>query len=163
MVCETPRSWVNLIDEESGLYNRLYLVHFLNEAFARSRRYGTPLSCVLFRASWWRGLEEVAHPPREAVRSLGRFLLLGVREGDILGRWSAREFLLAAPNTAREGARACMQNILGKLRSCRLEEAAGLHVLVRAGEAGLPEDEARVRYPEDLPLLARERLLTASR
>lgn len=163
MDCQTPAAWVNLIDEESGLYNRLHLVHFLNEAFARARRYGGPLACVLFRAAWWRGLEEIGDPPAEAVRALGRFLLLGVREGDILGRWSGLEFLLVAPSTDRTGAGVCMRNILGQLAGGPLAFGGGLTVSVRAGEAGLPEDGARLRYPEDLPLLARERLLAASR
>lgn len=158
MGCETPAAWVNLIDEESGLYSRLHLVHFLTEAFARARRYGGPLSCALFRATWWRGFEEIGAPPAEAVRTLGRFLLLGVREGDIPGRWSDGEFLLVAPGTSREGAGVCMRKILDRLAREPLTPGRGLSVSVRAGEAGLPEDEARLRYPEDLPLLARERL-----
>lgn len=161
MDCETPAAWVNLIDEESGLYNRLHLVHFLNEAFARARRYGGPLSCVLFRVSWWKGLEEIGAPPAEAVRTLGRFLLLGVREGDILGRWSDQEFLLVAPNTTPAGARTCTQKILGRLAGEPLKLEGGLTVSIRTGEAGLPEDGERLRYPEDLPLLAHERLAAA--
>jgi len=158
MDCKTPAAWVNLIDEESGLYNRLHLIHFLTEAFARARRYGGPLSCVLFQATWWRRLEEVKAPPAEAVRALGRFLLLGVRQADILGRWSDGEFLLVAPGTSREGAEMCMRNILDRLAREPLTPGRGLSASVRAAEAGLPEDEARLRYPEDLPLLARERL-----
>lgn len=163
MDCETPAAWVNLIDEESGLYNRLHLVHFLTEAFARARRYGGPLSCALFRATWWRGLEEIGAPPAEAVRTLGRFLLLGVREGDILGRWSDQEFLLVAPSTSREGAAMCMGKILDRLTAAPLSFEGGVTASVRAGEAGLPEDAASLRYPEDLPLLAHERLIAASR
>ena len=163
MDCETPAAWVNLIDEESGLYNRLYLVHFLTEAFARARRYGAPLGCVLFRASWWRGLEEAGRPPAKAVNALGRFLLLGGREGDILGRWAEREFLLVTPSTGRASARVCQRKILDRLAGEPLKLESGLALSVRAGEAGLPEDAERLRYPEDLPLLARERLLAASR
>ena len=158
MHCGTSPAWVNLIDAESGLYNRLHLVHFLTEAFARARRYGGPLSCVLFRVSWWRGLEEIGAPPAEAVSALGRFLLLGVREGDILGRWSDREFLLVAPSTGREGAGRCRKKILDRLAGEPLKLEGGLSVSIRAGEAGLPEDGERLRYPEDLPLLAHERL-----
>ena len=161
MDCETPAAWVNLIDEESGLYNRLHLVHFLSEAFARARRYGGPLACVLFQATWWKGLEEIPRPPAEAVRSLGRFLLLGVREGDILGRWSGREFLLVAPNTGREGAKICRGKILDRLNTAPIALEGGCTVSVRAGEAGLPDDGSLLRYPEDLPLLARERLIAA--
>jgi len=166
MARDAPSHWVKLIDEESGLYNRLYLIHFLGEAFARARRYGTPLSCILFEARWWRGLEEIrgaGEVPPAAIRRLGRGLLLGGREGDILGRWSNEEFLLVAPNTSLEGAGVFQQKALRQLVSARFEEAAGLVLALRAGAAGLPEDEAGLRYPEDLPLLARERLLAAGR
>ncbi|MBI3126657.1 MAG: diguanylate cyclase [Candidatus Tectomicrobia bacterium] len=161
MHCGTSPAWVNLIDAESGLYNRLHLVHFLTEAFARARRYGGPLACALFRATWWRGLEEMRELPAGAVRSLGRFLLLGVREGDILGRWSEGEFLLVAPSTGREGARACLEKILGRLDAAPPALAEGWAVSLRAGEAGLPEDAERLRYPEDLPLLAHDRLVAS--
>ncbi|MEE9273772.1 MAG: diguanylate cyclase [bacterium] len=165
MVSNSSREWVTLVDKESGLYNRLYLVHFLSEAFARARRYGGPLSCVLFRSAWWRGLEAIGEggdPPAAAVRALGRLLLAEVREGDILGRWARDEFLLVASNTPPAGARACAENIFGKIEKFRPEgKLKGLSLSLRAGIAGLPGDQ--VRYAEDLPVLANERLLRAAR
>lgn len=155
------KDWIVLVDTESGLYNRLYLVHFLSEAHARAVRYGEGIACVLFRAAWWQGVEALDAPgkvPADALRKLGKFLLLGVREGDILGRWSEADFLLAAPNTSRAGAEICMKNILSRLENLHFEETPGLSVTVRAGFAGLPEDGERIRYPEDMPLLAETRL-----
>ncbi|MDA0999719.1 MAG: diguanylate cyclase [bacterium] len=155
------KNWTVLVDAESGLYNRLYLVHFLSEAHARAVRYGGEIACVLFRAAWWQGVETLDAPgkvPAEALRKLGKFLLLGVREGDILGRWSAVDFLLAAPSTSRAGAEVCMKNILSRLENLRFEGHPGLSVTVRAAPAGLPEDSGRIRYPEDMPLLAEARL-----
>jgi hypothetical protein len=53
-----------------------------------------------------------------------------------------------------------MGKILDRLNTAPLA-LGGCTVSIRAGEAGLPEDEARLRYPEDLPLLAHERLIAA--
>lgn len=36
MKSKSPKEWVHLIDEECGLYNRLSLIHHLNETFARA-------------------------------------------------------------------------------------------------------------------------------
>ena len=160
MESKSPKEWVHLIDEESGLYNRLSLIHHLNEAFARARRYQSALSCVLFRVRWWKGFDEVAPEKLGSpapVRKLGRVLLLEAREGDILGRWGPNEFLLITSNTPQSGAEVCSRNILHKISELTFEEkAGGLSVSVRVGIAGIPD--AAVRYAEDLPLLAHDRL-----
>ena len=86
---ENRPDWLKLVDEESGLYNRLFLIHHLSEAFARSVRYGTPLSCLLIQAKWWRRLDEIEQSAdAAAAHKLAQFLLLNVRTGDILGRWT---------------------------------------------------------------------------
>lgn len=161
MIEKNGNKWLNLVDEESGLYNRLYLTHYLNETFARSIRYGTPVSCLLIKSKWW-GKDEDITPGGEhavaALQVLASFLLRNVREGDILGRWSTDEFLLVASNTSIEGMISFMNIISEKRDMVELEGLPDLTVAVHAGAAGLPGDKEFVRYAEAMPLLARERM-----
>ncbi len=158
---EKPGNWINLVDEETGLYNRLLLVHHLNESHARARRYHTPLSCILLQANWWRGPEEYIHEdgePSSVIRELARFFIHNVRTGDILGRWGANEFLLLTPFTPPRAAKLAVKNLANNLRNHEFHDLPGLTFMIRAGISGLPDDMGKVRYAECLPLIAQERL-----
>lgn len=153
--------WMQLVDEETGLYNRLFLVHFLNEAYARATRHETPLSCLMIQPRWWRGAEEInQYEPgfSSVLRDFGHFLLLNIRTGDILGRWAREEYLLVASYTSPVGARQVAGNLLRKLSEYEFHEMPDLTVSIRAGISGLPENRDRVRYAEDLPVIAQEDL-----
>jgi diguanylate cyclase (GGDEF)-like protein len=157
MKSKIPKEWIHLIDMESGLYHRPSLIHHLNEAFARARRYQSALSCILFRIRWQKDFDEVA--PKNLgspapLHKLACVLLLEVREGDIFGRCGPDEFLLITSNTPQSGAEICSRNILHNIAELAFEEkAGGLSVSVHVGVAGIPD--ASVRYAEDFPLLPR--------
>lgn len=155
------RKWLNLVDEESGLYNRLYLIHYLNEIFARSIRYDTPVSCLLIKSKWWAKSVDILPGGEYAVAALqvlASFLLHNVREGDILGRWSTDEFLLVASNTPIEGMDSFMGILSEKRDMIELESLPDMMVSIHAGAAGLPDDKKYLRYAEAMPLLAQERM-----
>jgi len=159
-------NWTNLMDEETGLYNRLLLVHHLNESHARARRYQIPLSCILLQANWWRGQEEYIRgdgEPSSVIQELAQFLIHNVRTGDILGRWAANEFLLVTPFTPPQAAELAVKNLANHLRNHEFHDLPGLTIMIRAGISGLPDDEGMVRYAEYLPPLAHERLESISR
>ena len=158
---EKYRNWTNLVDEETGLYNRLLLVHHLNESHARARRYRIPLSCILLQASWWRGPEEYIREegePASVIRELAQFLIHNVRTGDILGRWASNEFLLLTPFTPPQAAELAVKNLANSLGNHEIHNLPGLTIMIRAGISGLPDDMGKVRYAEYLPLIAHDRL-----
>lgn len=154
-------NWLRLVDEETGLYNRLLLVHQLNESHARARRYDIPLSCILLRVNCWREVEE---PVREdgdsssVIRELAQFFIHNVRAGDILGRWAANEFLLITPFTPPKAAKLAVKKLSDKLENHEFRDLPGLKITIRAGVSGLPDDMGKVRYAESLPLIAHDRL-----
>lgn len=148
---------MKLVDDESGLYSRLHLIHYLNESYARARRYDIPLSCIMFQVIWWRGLEEYGHEKiasSQAIRELAHHLLLNVRTGDIIGRWSKNEYLLVSSCTPPKAVKAMAINLAKKLENYEFHALPGFSVSIRAGVSGLPDHEKRVRYAEDLPLIA---------
>jgi diguanylate cyclase (GGDEF)-like protein len=161
MLSDRSNHWLKLVDEESGLYNRLYLIHHLTESFARARRYNAPLSCLVIQAKPLHVNEEDSKSEAlspSAVRALGGFLSSNIRTGDILGRWAADELLLVASNTAPEGLHTLTEIISDKARTAPSDEPTDLAVSVHTGVAGLPDDEKIIRHAEAMPLLARERL-----
>lgn len=84
-----------------GIYNRNYLEHRLAEEVARSRRYGAPLSVLLFdidhfrrvNATWGREVGD------RVLNFLGHLLLMGVRESDVVARYGGEEIVVIAPST----------------------------------------------------------------
>ena len=161
MIENNTSNWLKLVDEESGLYNRLFLIHHLSEAFARARRYSTSISCLLIRAKWWQGVEDIPRNDEAAVSALqmlARFLLLNVRTGDILGRWARDEFLLVTSGTPPEGMHALIKIIAAKAETFGFDDVPDLAISVHAGVAGLPGDDEKLRHAEAIPLLAQERL-----
>ena len=166
MYSDRASNWLKLVDEESGLYNRIYLIHYLTESFSRACRYGGPISCILFHAKWWRGVDDLRQEGcvlSGAVQELANFLLLNVRSGDILGRWARDEFLLVASGTPRKGLTALIEIISAKAEEFRFDCLPGMTAMIRAGIAGLPEDKRNIRHAEAMPILARERLRPCSR
>ncbi len=158
---EKYSNWTNLVDKETGLYNRLLLVHHLNESYARARRYHIQLSCILLQANWWRGPEEYIRgdgEPSSVIRELAQFLIHNVRTGDILGRWAENEFLLLTPFTPPQAAKLAVKNLANYLRNHEFHDLPGLTIMIRAGISGLPDDMGKVRYAEYLPLIAHDRL-----
>lgn len=158
---EKSGSWLRLVDEETGLYNRLLLVHHLNESHARARRHQIPLSCVLLQVNWWR--EPKKDIPEygdssSVIRELAHFLGRHVRAGDILGRWGYREILLVTHFTPPEAARQAVKKIAKNLVNCEFCDLPGLTVSIRAGISGIPDDASRIRYAEDFPLIAHDKL-----
>lgn len=154
-------NWLRLVDEETGLYNRLLLVHQLNESHARARRYDIPLSCILLRANWWRDMEKPIGEDGDSssvIRELAQFLIHNVRAGDILGRWAANEFLLITPFTPPKAANLAVKKLSDKLENHEFLDLSGLTITIRAGVSGLPDDIGKVRYAESLPLIAHDRL-----
>ncbi len=145
---EKSSNWLRLVDEETGLYNRLLLVHHLNESHARARRYHIPLSCILLQVNWWREPEECIREDGDSsfvIRELAQFLIHNVRAGDILGRWAANEFLLITPFTPPRAAKLAVKKLSDKLGNHEFRDLPSLTITIRAGVSGLPDDERELR------------------
>ncbi len=103
---DPDRHLTAISDPVTGLYARHYMLHRLGYEAARSARYHTPLSCVLFGLPDWKGLVE------ELGRAAGDRVLIEVanvfrrsaRVADVIGRAAEDQFLMIAPHTDERGA-----------------------------------------------------------
>lgn len=106
--------WLADTDPLTELPNRRRLTEFLDGELRHTRRYGAPLSLIIFDLDNFKRVNDLHG------HSVGDLVLIGIsqiveprlRENDMLGRWGGEEFVIVAPHTTLEGA----QRLVGRIR-----------------------------------------------
>lgn len=100
----------NIIDRETGAYNKSYLSHRLFQEMSRARRVKSPLSFGLvkvhFNGNGLSGAEQV-----EALRTVQLLTSKVIREEDILARFNGTIFAIVFPDTRADQAREAVENV----------------------------------------------------
>lgn len=115
-------------DSLSGAYNHVAFIDILDREFARSRRYGQPLSLLIFDVDFFRRIHDGygSLVGATALQAFARVLQAGLRNVDAVGRLGGEEFAVMLPNTPAEQALA----LADRLR----EDAAAIVVRAQEGE-----------------------------
>lgn len=94
------------IDETSQLLNRRFLFHYSYREFARARRHGHALSCLMIGIDYLEEMDKkFGHGCRGYVlRTVADIVQQGLRESDIAGRFSDRKVAVLLPETNIEEA-----------------------------------------------------------
>jgi diguanylate cyclase (GGDEF)-like protein len=105
-------------DELTGLYNRRFLMEFLEREAARARRTGSGYSVCLCDLDHFKRINDtLGHGAGDAV--LRHFALVaadaGLRAVDVFGRLGGEEFLIVLPDTDLAGATACAERVRAAL------------------------------------------------
>ena len=138
-VTDADRELSAISDPLTGLYERHYMLHRLAYEGARTVRYKTPLSCVLFGVDRFEGLAT------RVGQVLATGVLVGIanlfrrasRVSDVIGRAGADEFLVITPHTDEEGAQKFATRVLKLVRAHDFDlPAKDSKVTVSAGIAG---------------------------
>jgi diguanylate cyclase (GGDEF)-like protein len=92
-------------DPLTGLHNRRHLYRQLEREFARARRYGHPLACLMLDIDHFKQVNDTyGHQVGDRVLVLvGEVLRGSVRTTDFAGRFGGEEFMVLAPETPRDG------------------------------------------------------------
>lgn len=100
-------------DPLTGLPNRRRIYDVLEQEMYRARRYGGPLSLVLFDIDDFKKVNDsLGHDAGDAVLTEFAGLLGSARRSsDQLGRWGGEEFILVAPGAGREEATALAERL----------------------------------------------------
>jgi len=118
---------VSITDSLTGLYNRRYTEEMLGRITAESRRYGTPLSVVLFDLDNFKNINDLrGHQAGDRVlKGVGEIFREISRDSDIAGRYGGEEFLLILPRTewgrAVQVAERIRREITERLRPVEIE------------------------------------------
>lgn len=100
-------------DDLTGLYNRRYVRHALEQQIVQARRRPQPLSLLLVDVDFFKHIND-AHGHLcgdQVLQELAACLKAQLRAGDIVGRWGGEEFMVILPHTDAAGAKALAERV----------------------------------------------------
>lgn len=97
---------LSVTDELTGLHNRKYLLERMEQEISRAKRYGTPLSSLLFDLDFFKAVNDIYGYEWGDVllKSIADKLRQVIRKEDILTRYGDEEFVVVLPNTSEDNA-----------------------------------------------------------
>ncbi len=110
-------------DELTEIYNRSYLIDFLDGAFFRAQRYQQGVSCVLIDIDDFKQINDTyGHlAGDEVLAQLAALVNLRIRHGDVFGRLGGEEFLIVLPHTTGGQALALSNEIRASIEEARFD------------------------------------------
>jgi diguanylate cyclase (GGDEF)-like protein len=94
-------------DDLTGMLNRRAFDQRFQEIMLQGRRYGRPVSVLLFDVDYFKAYnDQYGHPAGdECLRQVAASLSKAIRRpGDVLARYGGEEFIAVLPDTSNEGA-----------------------------------------------------------
>ncbi|GFK92788.1 putative diguanylate cyclase YdaM [Fundidesulfovibrio magnetotacticus] len=93
-------------DSLTGVANRYKLSEAINTEHVRFRRYGAPLSLIMFDIDHFKAVNDThGHMAGDLVlQELAGLVLRNIRDTDALGRWGGEEFMILSPYTVQDDA-----------------------------------------------------------
>jgi PleD family two-component response regulator len=138
-----------LLDPDTGLYNTQGLLRRIAELGAGAMRYGRPMGCVIVSSE-----PPAAAPPRSVqartstaavARTVATTLQSAGRASDAVGRLSATEFVVVAPDTDPTGIEGLVRRLRRALESAPVEQPLtfrfGYYAVSAFGAAPVPPAE----------------------
>ena len=105
---DTKKSLIKsaICDELTGLYNRKYLHHRLEAEISRSKRYATPVSCLLLDIDHFKIVNDMYGYDWGDIllKKIAKMLSALVRKEDVLTRYGDEEFIIVLPETTEQQA-----------------------------------------------------------
>jgi diguanylate cyclase (GGDEF)-like protein len=123
---------MSVLDPLTGLFNRRYVQHRLEEEIARCQRHGTPLTAILFDLDAFKEVnDEHGHPVGDDfLKAFAEQLKKATRGSDVAARYGGDEFLVILSD-CREGG---VQYVLKRLNGLQVATTnATLPVYYSAG------------------------------
>jgi two-component system, cell cycle response regulator len=138
-------SEMSMTDALTGLLNRYGLHRALQRELAEARRYSRPLSCLLIDIDFFKAVNDTyGHAAGDTtLQQAARVITESVRGSDVVCRYGGEEFLVLAPETGVEGARALAEKIRQAF-AARLfgDEGRVFPITLSAGVAQLGDQES---------------------
>ena len=106
---------LSVMDPLTGLFNRRYVEHRLEEEMSRSQRQGTPLTVILFDLNAFKHInDEHGHAVGdELLRVFADRLKSATRGSDVAARYGGDEFLVVLPDCKPDGVQYVLRRLSG--------------------------------------------------
>lgn len=130
-------------DGLTGLYNHRHIIEMLEVEIDRSKRYGSPLSILMFDLDRFKVVNDTyGHHIGDVVLAyIGAFWSDKSRVMDIAGRYGGEEFLVILPNTPLEGAKLYAERLREAIAAAKISEEA-ISVTISGGLATFQNETA---------------------
>jgi diguanylate cyclase (GGDEF)-like protein len=127
-------------DPLTELYNRRQIEVIVEREFVRTKRYGSPLTCMMIDVdNFKKANEEFGHKAGDMVlRELSEIIKSNIREVDTPARWGGEEFLLLMPETDKEKAMQPATRILERTAAYTFPKMPKGRITVSIGVAQAP-------------------------
>ncbi|MSP73873.1 MAG: diguanylate cyclase [Myxococcales bacterium] len=157
------REWA-IRDGLTGLFNHRHFQELLLTEFARAKRYGQPLACLMVDIDHFKQANDTyGHPFGDQVlQRLAAILLAEARKVDVTARYGGEEFVLILPATDAAGAKVVAERICAQVAATPItHDGATIAVTLSIG-VSTTEDE-RCGSERELVKLADAALYRAKR
>ena len=130
-------------DGLTNLHNHRFFQENLQREMARTKRYGHPLSLVMFDIDFFKDVNDTyGHPAGDQVLvNLANAITGAVRPSDIVSRYGGEEFTVILPETDRIGMRVFAE----RLRRC----AAAVTTIFKGSTIKITVSCGGVQYSQD--------------
>jgi two-component system, cell cycle response regulator len=110
---------LSITDPLTGLFNRRYFHHRLEQEAERARRYGESLSLLVLDLDHFKHVNDrYGHVAGdEALRMVAGLLTRELRRLDVSTRWGGEEFAIIMPNTGAPGGMVVARRVLRAMRA----------------------------------------------
>ncbi|HVS77134.1 MAG TPA: GGDEF domain-containing protein, partial [Steroidobacteraceae bacterium] len=114
-------------DALTGLVNRRHFLELAEHEFAVARRYGLPLSVMLFDIDGFKSINDsLGHPAGDEILSaVSRRAGQQLRSADVLARYGGEEFIVLAPESTAQSAAVVAERIRKAIAEESVPTAAG--------------------------------------
>jgi diguanylate cyclase (GGDEF)-like protein len=131
-----------ITDALTGLYNIRYFYDVLNTEMARTQRYSTPFSLVLFDIDDFKSLNDTyGHQAGDDVlRTVADILKYASRKTDTVARYGGEEFIALLPNTPKGEAFKLATRIKDAVEQAAMLGDERVKITLSGGVATFPED-----------------------
>ncbi|AOY89400.1 diguanylate cyclase [Marinobacter salinus] len=140
---------LSITDELTGLFNRRYMLHKLEEAAAENERYGGIFSVISLDIDFFKAINDSwGHPTGDSVlQTIAKLIQQRTRKSDIVARTGGEEFIVLMPNTALADARHVADALRMALAAEDFvsDEGERFTVTLSAGVVSWSDDTASVR------------------
>lgn len=129
-------------DSLTGLYNMRYLYPMLESEVARTQRYSSPFSVILFDIDDFKSLNDTyGHQAGdEVLRAVAEVLRATSRKTDVVARYGGEEFITVLPNTPKKEALKLASRIKEAVERTVFLNNNAVRITMSGGVANFPKD-----------------------
>jgi diguanylate cyclase (GGDEF)-like protein len=155
---------LTIIDALTGIYNKRYLMEFLDRELSRSSRYHRPLTLILFDIDRFKTINDVhGHLGGDfTLRELAACVKSVIRKEELFARYGGEEFSVVLPESTLEVALRVSERLRTMVENHNfVYEDQSFHVTISLGVAAI--SGAETLTPIELIRQADEKLYQAKR